>query len=386
MGVTFRRGIREQVGLVIGIAGPSGGGKTLSAMALSAGIARALGDKPFAVIDTENRRALHYAEDYRFDHCNLAPPFTPEAYSESIRAADDAGYPVIVVDTASHGHAGEGGLLDMHEAELDRMAGTDWKKREAVKMAAWVKPKTSQKRFVQQMLRARAHIILTFRAEQKVDIIRDKDGKMQVVPKKIMSGFSDWIPIAEKNLLYELTASFLLTPDAPGVPKPIKPQNQHRPFFPLDTPITEKVGELLAAWAAGGAKKGAAHAGAVQGVRGADAADGQRPEGAADVRVPDASRAGGGDAEAVSPPDEATMRAATLADIEIERAKIKPSAAGFAKVVAYFCLVDDPAQVTDVAALDDLLAFLRDLAAGAGEARRTLDEKILKRKPAAVAP
>jgi hypothetical protein len=28
---------------------------------------------------------------------------------------------------------GDGGVLDWHEEEVDRMAGTDWKKREAVK-------------------------------------------------------------------------------------------------------------------------------------------------------------------------------------------------------------------------------------------------------------
>jgi hypothetical protein len=53
-------------------------------------------------------------------------------------------------------------------------------------------------------------------------------------------------------LPYELTASFLLMADAPGVPKPIKLQEQHRPFVPLDQPITEETGRLLAEWAAGG--------------------------------------------------------------------------------------------------------------------------------------
>jgi hypothetical protein len=58
--------------------------------------------------------------------------------------------------------------------------------------------------------------------------------------------------VCEKNLPYELTASFLLTADAPGVPKPIKLQAQHRALFPLDKPITRESGKQIALWAAGG--------------------------------------------------------------------------------------------------------------------------------------
>jgi hypothetical protein len=85
----------------------------------------------------------------------------------------------------------------------------------------------------------RAHLILCFRAEEKIDMIKE-DGKTKIVPKEGPGGFKGWLPICEKNLPYELTASFLLHADAPGVPKPIKLQEQHRPLFPLDKPITEE--------------------------------------------------------------------------------------------------------------------------------------------------
>lgn len=252
MSITFRRAIREQIGLIIGLAGASGSGKTLSAMRLAAGIANG---RPFAVIDTEAGRAKHYASDFTFDHGDLGPPFRPDAYAEAIRSADKAEYPVIVVDSCSHEHAGEGGLLDWHEEELDRMAKDDWKKRESCKMTAWIKPKMSHKQMVSRLLQVRAHLILCFRAEQKIDIVRGADGRMEMQPKKLASGFSDWIPICEKNLLYELTASFLLTPDAPGIPKPIKLQKQMREFIDLKSPLDEEAGRKLAAWAAGGVTK-----------------------------------------------------------------------------------------------------------------------------------
>ena len=251
---TFKKAVREEVGLIIGIAGESGSGKTFSALRLATGMARG---KPFCVIDTEAGRAKHYASAFNFDHGDLRAPFRPDSYAEAIDAADKAGYPVIVVDSTSHVWAGDGGVLDWQEEELDRMAGDDWKKREACKMAAWIKPKMSHKRMVQKLLQVRAHLILCFRSEPKVEIIRE-DGKTKIVPKQSITGLDGWLPICEKNLPYELTASFLMHASAPGVPRPIKLQEQHRALVPLDKPITEETGKALAAWAAGGVAKPAA--------------------------------------------------------------------------------------------------------------------------------
>lgn len=250
MSFTFRRGIRENVQLIIALAGGTGSGKTYTAMRLASGIA---GGKPFAVIDTEAGRAKHYADAFTFDHGDLAPPFRPSAYQDAILAADKAGYPVIVVDSMSHEHAGEGGLLDWHDAELDRMAGDDWKKREACNMAAWIKPKGEHKRMMQRLLQIRAQLILCFRAEEKIEMTRGDDGKMKILPKKTATGLDGWVPICEKNLPFEATASFLLLAQRPGIPLPIKLQEQHRALFPLDKPITEEAGRLIAQWAAGAA-------------------------------------------------------------------------------------------------------------------------------------
>jgi len=250
MAFSFRPAVRENVGLLIGLSGASGSGKTYSAFRLAKGIA---GDKPFAVIDTEAGRAKHYADAFRFDHGDLKPPFRPDAYSGAIDAADKAGYPVIIVDSASHEWAGEGGILDWQEDELQRMAGDDYKKRESCKMAAWITPKVAHKQMVQRLLQVRAHLILCFRAEPKIEMVRGADGKMEIREKQSLTGLHGWIPICEKNLPYELTASFLLMADRPGVPQPIKLQQQHRALFPLDEPITEASGARLAAWAKGGA-------------------------------------------------------------------------------------------------------------------------------------
>lgn len=252
MSFQLKKAIREEVGLLIGLAGGTGSGKTYSALRLASGIS---GGRPFALIDTEKRRALHYADKFNFDHGELNAPFEPRAYAEAIMAADEAGYPAIVVDSMSHEWAGEGGVLEMQEAEVDRMAGDAnaanyWQRREAVKMAAWIKPKMQHKKMVQRLLQVRAHLILCFRAEEKIEMVR-KDGKMEIVPKQSLIGINGWIPISEKNLPFELTASFLLTADEPGKPKAIKLQEQHKSIFPVGKLIDEEAGQRAAAWAKG---------------------------------------------------------------------------------------------------------------------------------------
>src|SRR5580704_14308767 len=107
MTFTFAPAERKSLGLVIGLAGGPGSGKTYSALELAAGIS---GDKPFAMIDADRGRSLHYADDFRFDYGELHAPFRPQAFLDALLAAEAAGYRAIVVDNMSAEHEGEGGL------------------------------------------------------------------------------------------------------------------------------------------------------------------------------------------------------------------------------------------------------------------------------------
>ena len=238
----FRPAKREAVGLLMGLSGGTGSGKTFSALRLATVSA---GSKPFAVIDTEGSRALHYADQFKFHHGDLKPPFSPAAYIEAIKAADAAGYPVIVIDSMSHEWAGAGGVLEMYDAEYKKMGS-----RETCKMAAWIEPKLAHKAMVNRLLQVRAHLILCFRAEPKIEMVRDDKGNMQVQEKHGQTGIQGWFPICEKSLPFEMTASFLLMSEAPGLPIPIKLQEQHRPLFPAGRKIDEEAGKRIAAWSA----------------------------------------------------------------------------------------------------------------------------------------
>jgi hypothetical protein len=106
---------------------------------------------------------------------------------------------------------------------------------------------------VARLLQVRAHLVLCFRAEEKIEMVRGPDGKYEVRKRVTGTGVDGWVPVAEKTLPYELTASLLLLASRPGYPVPIKLQEQHRPFFPPDQPITRAAGRRLAEWAQGGA-------------------------------------------------------------------------------------------------------------------------------------
>jgi len=245
MTFTYRPAVRENVQLLVGLAGGTGAGKTMSALEIATGLA---GGKRFAAIDTENGRIRHYADSYDFDVTDLAVPFRPERYADAIAAADDAGYEVIVVDSMTHEWDGDGGCLDWQEEEYRRLGG-----RDAVKLLSWQEPKKGHRKMVTRLLQVNAHVILCFRAAERVEIAKDAQGKTVVRPKRTLTGLDGWVPISEPKLPYELTMSCLLVADAPGIPKPIKLPEQFKSFVPLDQPLSESTGRQLGEWARGGA-------------------------------------------------------------------------------------------------------------------------------------
>ena len=276
MSFTFKPAIRTETSLLIGIAGNTGSGKTYSALRLATGLA---GDGKIAVIDTEAGRALHYADQFNFDHGEITAPFSPEAYTDAILNADAAGYRVIVVDSMSHEWEGEGGVKDMHEANLlDKVEQAmkrhrgEWgtfdreKTADRLSVGAWGPPKQAHKRMMSKILQVRAHLIFCLRADEKLEIKKVKDGKytktviVQPADKPIKDRY---VPICEKRFMYEMTVSMVMTLENQGVPIPIKIQDQHRFAFPDGKKVTEESGQLLAAWATGKPQDQRASAGPV---------------------------------------------------------------------------------------------------------------------------
>lgn len=246
--------VRKTVGLMIGLVAPSNAGKTFSALRLATGIQRVVGGE-IDLIDTENRRALYYADKFKFNHMDFRAPFSPLDYLEAIRYCAKRGSKTIIIDSMSHEHEGPGGVLEWHERETDTLAAR-WKcAREKAQMAGWSAPKQARRRLINEVLQLNVNLIMTFRAKEKIKIVAGKD--------PIPLG---WQPICGDEFMYEMVLQALLLPGSEGRPTwspetpaeraMIKLPTQFRELFakPESSQLSEQVGEELAKWASGGVK------------------------------------------------------------------------------------------------------------------------------------
>lgn len=235
--------VREAVPLLIGITGPSGGGKTYSALRLATGIQSVSGGDIFA-IDTEARRMLHYAEKFKFRHLQFDAPFGSLDYLTAIRQCASTGAKIIIVDSMSHEHEGPGGMLDYQIKEFERLGN-----QESKKMLAWQKPKAARQALLNGILQIPANFIFCFRAKEKIKMVGGK-----VVPQGFM-------PIAGDEFVFEMTVNALLLPHANGIPtwkseEPgermmMKLPEQFMEIFAAPQPLSEEMGVKLATWATG---------------------------------------------------------------------------------------------------------------------------------------
>jgi hypothetical protein len=249
-----RQGIKPLIGLV----GLSGGGKTLTALLIARGLAGPTGK--IRMIDTENRRGSYFAEQIPggYDVINLDPPFSPARYIQALEACE--GSSVVVVDSLTHEWSGSGGYLDMKDEAIDKMAGDDWKKREACKFAATARVKPEHNRLIAYMLRAPFAMILCFRGKQKVRMEKDQSGKMKVEKDDHISEIQDSGIVFECLIAGEVFAKeversgrrineggyFRCTKHTVESLLPLLPNEQQQ--------FSIKHGEALAAWCSAGGK------------------------------------------------------------------------------------------------------------------------------------
>jgi len=174
---------------VIGIAGPSGGGKTLTALLVARGMVSKASEIGF--LDTENKRGSLYASslDEPFLIGDLYPPFTPERFGKAIKQFQDAGVKVLIIDSVTHEWEGEGGCEDIANLPL----------KQGKKMANWILAKREHKSFMNALLQSNMDIICCIRAREKTDF---KDPS-----KPVNLGLQ---PVCEKNFMFEMTASILV--------------------------------------------------------------------------------------------------------------------------------------------------------------------------------
>lgn len=186
----FQKATKQQLKLRLAIDGPSGSGKTFTA--LIAATVMAQGGK-IAVIDTERGSASLYSDKFNFDVACLTN-FHPQKYIDMIHEAEEAGYPVIVIDSLSHAWEGEGGALDL----IDQATARSQSKNS---FFAWKDVTPIQRALIDAMLQSKSHIIATMRSKTEYVIEEiDKGGRKIQAPRKI--GLA---PIQRQGTEYEFT-------------------------------------------------------------------------------------------------------------------------------------------------------------------------------------
>ena len=237
---------RQGVLPLVGFYGRSGSGKTMSALLFARGIVGPKGR--IVLIDSENRRGSIFSDQIPggYSVIDIEPPFSPDRYVEAIEAAEQAA-DCVVIDSQSHSWGGEGGVLDMQEAELDRMAGNDWGKREKCKMASWIRPKLAHKQMVMRLLRSRVALIICLRGEEKTHIVKE-NGQNKVITDEFSS------PLFDQRFIFELLLN-LETVAVNGVGGYVIPRKITHPDIAKLLPgknqqIGIEHGENLARWCA----------------------------------------------------------------------------------------------------------------------------------------
>lgn len=221
----------------------SGGGKTLSALRMARGMVGPTGH--IVLVDTENRRGEIYADDPTiggYDVLPLGEPFSPKAYEDAIKEAEEAGADAIIIDSGSHEWEGPGGVLDM--AVIAANGGQP-------SFGHWNKPKAAHKKMIQRIMRSSAHVIVCLRAQYKARQIEKKDyARYGISSNKnseiIRDDFQS--PIQDASFIFETTVHLYFSNRNPGVPIVTKCPDMLLDAFPSDKLISVATGAKVAAF------------------------------------------------------------------------------------------------------------------------------------------
>lgn len=224
----LQKATRAKAKIRLGLSAVSGGGKTYSALLIAHGLCGNW-DK-VAVIDTENNSAHLYAHLGDFNVLQLDAPYAPERYIEAIKACENAGMEVIIIDSITHEWDGKGGIIEISNS----MTGNSF--------TNWAKLTPRHQAFIDAILSSKCHIITTVRRKQDYEMTKDKDGKVKVEK----AGLKE---VTREGFEYELTVNLELDV------KHNATASKDRTGLFIDKPAfvpSEETGKLIRQWCESG--------------------------------------------------------------------------------------------------------------------------------------
>lgn len=218
----FKKATKSQAKLRAALFGPSGAGKTFSALRIASGMGG-----PIAFIDSERGSASKYADRFEFDVCDLTNK-TIAGYVTAINEAAKAGYAVLVIDSLTH--AWQELLEEVDQLAKAKYRGNTW--------SAWSDGTPKQRKLVDAILNYPGHVLATMRSKTEWQTGESKNGKSQ----PIRVGLA---PEQGKGIEYEFDLLLEINPDHQA--SIIKDRTGKFQDTILDRP-GEAFGQELAAW------------------------------------------------------------------------------------------------------------------------------------------
>lgn len=162
---TFTKAEKTQAKLRLAILGPTGAGKTFTALSITEG-------RKVAVIDSENRSSCKYADRFKFDVLDIQDR-DPRTYLAAIHAAEDAGYDVVIIDSLTHAWKG---ALELVDQETTRS-------RAANSFQSWGKVTPIWDALMQSINGSKIHVVATIRS--KTEWVIEENDRGKKVPRKV---------------------------------------------------------------------------------------------------------------------------------------------------------------------------------------------------------
>lgn len=191
----IKKATKEQSRLRMAIHGPSGSGKTFSALSIGTHMGKV------CLADTECGSASKYGDKFDFDACEFSGNYHPDRLVEFLKEVPEQGYDVIIIDSMTHFWNGNGGFLELVDAEVKRAVSRGNK---ADSFNAWKTVDPVYKRLVHAIHTCKAHVIVTLRA--KTEYAKEDVGNGKTKIKKL-----GMAPEIRENFQYEMDVEGMLS-------------------------------------------------------------------------------------------------------------------------------------------------------------------------------
>lgn len=162
----FTTATKEKTKVRAALTGPSGAGKTYTALKVASHLGESIG-----LIDTENGSAAEYSTEFDFQHLVMRH-YAPQDLVKAIAVANDRNFGTLIIDTWSKFWTGSGGMLEQVD---DRTRGgnkfaTGWKDMRPIENA-----------MLEAITTYPGHVIVTMRSKTAYEVQTNAKGKKEPV-------------------------------------------------------------------------------------------------------------------------------------------------------------------------------------------------------------